>query len=143
MALTGSNFIRFTRHGLHVARSIWKVTGDRFEIRKQSLKLRFWDERHLHQPGLLIDLSYESIKALSGSGIYEARIDDPIGGQENIRIVFFDPPKEWVPLELKPMRIVWILEVIPKRRNEWTKFDLKRFKASRLMLAQRCYGRSV
>lgn len=142
MAVTGTNFVRFTRHGLQTARSIWKSTGDRFEIRRQALKLRFWDDRHQHPPGMMFDLSYESIKGLSGSGIYEARIDDEIGGQANIRIVFFDPPREWVPSDAKPLRVIWILEVFPKRRNEWTKHDLKRFKASRLILAQRCYGRT-
>jgi hypothetical protein len=142
MALAGVNFVRFSRHGLQSIKHHWKAIGDRFEIRHEALKLRWWDERHLHSPGLLFDQSYESIKALSGKGIYALRIDDVIGGQSNIRIVFFDPPKSWVPVvgEQKPMRVIWILEVLPKRRNDWSINDLTRFKAARLIISRRFYG---
>jgi hypothetical protein len=92
---------------------------------------------------MLMDLNYESIKALAGLGIYEMRIDDTIGGLANIRIVFFDPPRDWQPVvaEARPRRIVWVLEVIPKRRDDWTAHDLRRFRASRLLLQKRCYER--
>jgi hypothetical protein len=143
MAITGVNFVRATRHGLQLARKLWPVTGDRFEIRRQALKLRFWDERHLHRPGVLVDLTYESIKALSGLGVYELRVDDVIGGLSNIRIVCFDPPKDWQPVvsQARPMRMVWVLESMPKRRDDWTAHDLRRFRAARLLLQKRCYGR--
>jgi len=141
MALTGVNLVRASRHGLQLARKLWPATGDRYEIRRQALKLRFWDERHLHPPGILVDLTYESIKALQGLGIYEARIDDIIGGLKNIRIVFLDPPKGWKPtIGEPPLRMIWILEAIPKRRNDWTISDLRRFKAARLLIQKRCYG---
>jgi hypothetical protein len=80
---------------------------------------------------------------LAGLGIYELRIDDTIGGLSNIRIVFFDPPKDWQPVVAlaRPMRILWVLEALPKRRNDWTSYDLKRFRAARLLLQKRCYGR--
>ena len=74
MALTGPNFVRFTRHGLQSIRSYWSHIGDRFEVRRQALKLRFWDERHEHGPGMLFDHTYESIKRLDGLGIYELRL---------------------------------------------------------------------
>ena len=141
MALTGTNFVRFTRHGLQAAKSLWLKTGDRYEVRRQVLKLRWWDERHSHPNGMLMDLSYESIKSLPGLGIYELRLDDRIGGHENIRVVFFDPPKDWQPLEMKPMRVIWILEIFPKKRDAFTTYDIRRFKGSRLLIAQRCYGR--
>jgi hypothetical protein len=142
MTITGVNFVRCTRHGLQVARRIWPNTGDRFEVRRQALKLRFWDERHLHPPGKLFDHTYEAIKALSGLGIYELRLDDEIGGQSNIRVVFFDPPRDWQPVttEERPLRIIWVLEVFPKRRNDWTRNDIARFRTARRMLAKRCYG---
>src|SRR5260370_36738443 len=92
MAITGVNFVRFTRHGLQAIRAYWAKLGDRFEVRRQALKLRFWDERHLHPPGMLFDHTYESIKSLQGLGIYELRLDDDIGGPKNIRGVFFTPP---------------------------------------------------
>lgn len=95
MALVGTNFVRATRHALRLAHRYWPVPGDWFEIRSQALKLRFWDERHLHGPGLLFDLTYESMKSLSGQGVYELRVDNRVGGLTNIRIVFFDPPSAW------------------------------------------------
>lgn len=143
MAITGVNFVRCTRHGLQVARRTWPKTADRFEVRRQALKLRFWDERHLHPTGMLFDHTYESIKALSGLGIYELRLADEIGGQSNIRLVFFDPPRDWQPVlgEARPLRIVWVLEALPKRRNDWTPNEISRFRAARLLIAKRWYGR--
>lgn len=141
MSLTGCNFVRFTRHGLQSIRGTWRKIGDRFEVRRQALKLRFWDERHLHSSGMLFDHTYESLKSLPGLGIYELRLDDEIGGQSNIRVVFLDPPIDWVPVaaEERPMRIVWVLEALVKKRNEWTNNEITRFRASRLLIKKRCY----
>src|SRR5882724_9933072 len=126
MAITGVNFVRCSRHGLQASRSYWRETGDRFEVRRQALKLRFWDERHLHHPGMLFDHTYESIKSLSGLAVYEMRLDDTIGGHDNIRIVFFDPPKDWQPVVgvRRPIRVIWVLEAMPKRRDNWTSNDI-------------------
>ncbi|MCU0703748.1 MAG: hypothetical protein MUF18_07205 [Fimbriiglobus sp.] len=142
MAITGCNFVRFTRHGLQSIRSYWDSMGDRFEVRRQALKLRFWDERHTHGTGLLFDHSYESIKALKGLGVYELRLDDAIGGQANIRVVFLDPPTNWLPVDdnVRPLRVVWVLEILPKRRNEWTANDITRFRGSRLLIQKRFYA---
>jgi hypothetical protein len=142
MALTGCNFVRFTRHGLQAIRSSWKNTSDRFEIRRQALKLRFWDERHLGPPGMLFDHTYESIKSLSQFNVYELRLDDEIGGQSNIRVVFFDPPKAWELQigENRPMRVIWILEALPKKRDKWTDNQISRFRTSTKLLRKRFYS---
>ena len=94
MAITGTNFVRFTRHGLQ---AIGRIPGPKQETDLKSAdkcsKLRFWElKRHLHVAGMLFDHTYESIKGLPNLGIYELRLDDKIGGQSNIRVVFFDPP---------------------------------------------------
>lgn len=143
MALTGTNFVRFTRHGLQAARRSWPTTGDRFEVRRQALKLKWWDERHLHPPGVLVDMTYEAIKALAGLGIYELRYDDEIGGLRNLRAVFFDPPRDWNPVtgEARPMPIVWVLEILPKRQQAWTLNDITRFRGARLLVAKRFYNK--
>lgn len=141
MALIGCNFVRFSRHGLQSIRSYWPKIGDRFEIRRQGLKLRFWDDRHLHGSGMLFDHSYEKIKALASEGVYELRLDDEIGGQSNIRVILFDPPSSWKchADNIRPLRVIWILEALPKKRNDWTKNDITRFKGQRLLLKQRFY----
>ena len=142
MAISGTNFVRMTRHGLQSIRHYWAGTGDRFEVRRQALKLKWWDDRHKHPPGILVDLTYESIRALAGLGIYEMRLDDEIGGQSNIRVIFFDPPSSWSPLsaERRPMRVVWVLEALPKRRQAWTTNDITRFRAARLLINKRFYS---
>lgn len=142
MSLTGVNFVRFTRHGLQAIRHYWTDIGDRFEVRRQALKLRWWDERHLHPMGTLFDMTYEGIKSLPGLGIFELRLDDVIGGQANIRVMFFDPPASWEPLseDVRPMRTIWVLEALPKRRTEWTKNDQTRFRASRNLIRTRFYS---
>lgn len=146
MAVTGCNFVRFTRHGLQSIRHPWPKVNHRFKVRRQALKLRFWDERHRDQPGVLLDLTYEKIKALKDESIYELRLTGSIGGQSNIRIVFFDPPKDWVPQTPYPidpegqvMRVVWVMEAMPKKRNEWTSYDLDRFSSSRMLIQERFY----
>jgi hypothetical protein len=141
MALTGVNFVRFTRHGLQSIHAYWAKIGDCFEVRRQALKLRFWDDRHTHQSGMLVDHTFEGIKGLPGLGIYELRLDDAIGNQRNIRVVFFDPPPDWQPTatEARPMRVIWVLEVLPKKRNDWTANEIWRFRQARLWIQKRFY----
>ena len=141
MAVTGCNFVRFSRSGLQAIRKSWPRTRDRFELRRQALKLRFWDQRQSHGLGLLFDLSYERIKGVADRDIYELRIDDDVGGQSNIRVVLFDPPSGWTPLpdHVKPLRTLWVLEIMPKKRDDWTVNDFTRFKAARLVAKKRFY----
>jgi hypothetical protein len=141
MAVTGCNFVRFTRHGLQSIRSYWRAVGDRIEVRRQALKLRFWDERHTHGHGMLFDHGYESIKAIFGLRIFELRLDDEIGGQRNIRVIFLDPPDTWIPMHehSRPLRVVWVIEALPRRRNDWTTNDITRFRGSRLLIQKRFY----
>ena len=40
MALTGVNFVRFSRHGLQSIRAYWAKLGDRFEVRIPALSDR-------------------------------------------------------------------------------------------------------
>jgi hypothetical protein len=111
------------------------------DVRRHALKLRYWGERS-GQSGsdTLLDLSYESIKAMSGSGVYELRIDDEIGGHRNIRVVFFEPPSDWRPNWESPKPVLRVLEVLPKRRNNWTTFDIDRFWGKREIVKQRWYS---
>ena len=136
--LEGTNLVRALRSALQKAKKIWPKVGDRMEVRRQSLKLRFWDQRHESEPGLL-DLTYESIKAMSGLGVYELRLDDDIGGISNIRVLFFDPPRGWKCRFETPLPVVWVLEAVAKKRDGWTKFDIDRFRAARAIVKERFY----
>lgn len=101
----------------------------------------FWDLRHNSPPGFLIDCTYEGIKGITNVKVYEMRLDGTIGGQSNIRVVFLDPPQEWVPLTRfrSALRNVWLLEIIPKRRDNWTTNDLNRFRGTSLIVQQKLH----
>lgn len=140
MALSGTHHVRALRSALQKAKGTWPTVGDRMEVRRQALKLRFWGERHNNGSGTgLLDLTYESIKSMPGSGVYELRLDDEIGGHSNVRVIFLEPPGEWVRHYKLQMPVLWVLEARPKRRNEWTSFDLSRFRAARAIVKERFY----
>ena len=136
--LTGTHFVRALRSGMQSAKAFWPRTSERMEVRRHALKLRFWGERH-DRSSTVLDLSYEAIKSMSGSGVYEMRVDDEIGGRRNIRIVFLDPPKNWVQVIETPLPMIWIMEALPKKRDDWTKYDINRFWAKRAIIHERFY----
>lgn len=141
MVLMGTHHVRALRSALQKAKRTWPAVGDRMEIRRQALKLRFWGERHAIDSELgLLDLSYESIKSMPGSGVYELRLDDEVGGIANIRVIFLEPPESWASLHRVSLPVLWVLEAVPKRRGGWTKFDLDRFRAGKAIVKERFYG---
>jgi hypothetical protein len=87
----------------------------------------------------LLDVTYESIKAMPGSGVYELRIDDELGGLRNIRVVFFEAPQTWKPNTAYPRPVLWVLEALPKKRQDWTANDIDRFRAKRAVVKARFY----
>jgi hypothetical protein len=141
MPITGTHFVRVLRSGLQKARHLWPKIGDRMEVRRQALKLRFWGDRHDEEEEFcLIDMSYEKVKGVRGDkNIYELRLQDKIGGVENIRIIFFVPPDDWVPQDEMPLPVIWLLEPVAKKREGWTANDLSRFAACRAIIKERFY----
>jgi hypothetical protein len=136
MALTGTHLVRALRSALQSARHFWSRVGDRMEVRHNALKLRYWGERAAEG---VMDLSYESIKAMAGSGVYELRLDDEIGGHRNIRVIFLDPPGAWKTNAVYPKPVLWVLETLPKKRQDWTANDIDRFWAKRTIIKERFY----
>ena len=141
MSLSGTHHVRAIKSALHKARrKYWPQTGPRMEVRRQALKLRFWGDRHRDSVGSsVLDLSYEAIKSMPGSGVHELRLDDEIGGHRNIRVIFLDPDNSWVPVFKTPLPTIWVLEAIPKRRNDWTQKDIERFWALRTTVKERFF----
>ena len=141
MAISGSTFVRSTRQSNRSIKSNWYKTRDQFEVWGQAKKLMFWDQRHNYPPGVLCDCTYESIKGITNVKVYEMRLDGVIGGQSNIRVVFLDPPHDWIPLtQFKSLvKNVWLLEIIPKRRDNWTSNDLNRFRSTSLLVQQQLH----
>lgn len=140
MGLTGTHLVRVLRSGLQSARHFWPKDGDRMEVRRNALKLRYWGSRV--EQGVM-DLSYERIRAMAGSGVYELKLDDEIGGQRNLRVLFFEAPDAWKTNRPYPMPVLWVLEALPKRRQDWTAYDINRFWAKRGIVKERFYDAST
>ena len=76
---------------------------------------------------------------MPSSDVFELRLEDEIGGHRNIRVVFLVPPSSWKPNIKSPLPMLWVLETLPKKRNEWTSFDIERFWALRDVVKERFY----
>lgn len=141
MPLTGTHFVRALRSALQKAKHTWPKVGDRMEVRRQALKLRYWGTRHDEdsETAGLLDLTFEKLKARPGSGLHELRLDDDIGGKSNIRLIFLVPPDDWKPLHETPLPVIWVIEAFPKKRQDFSKADLIRFDAGRAVIRERFY----
>ena len=140
MTLTGTHHVRALKSALRKARDYWPTVSLRMEVRAQTLKLRYWGLRHITDgSSTVVDLDYQAIRSMAGQRVYELRIDDVIGGHRNIRVIFFDPPDDWVPNYDTPLKPLWILETFPKKRSEFTEFDIDRFETARAVVKERFF----
>ena len=85
--------------------------------------------------GIVCDIDWSWIVALKGLNVGELRVSDTIGGHDNVRIVFLrGNPEIRVPLP-----IIWVIAVLQKKANDWTKAQLTTFKARRTLVVHRFY----
>lgn len=135
--LTGRYRVRVFRPVLKEAARLCPRVRDYFELRAQALKLRYWPDHRLEQPnGHVLDLDWSWIKALPGLQVGELRVDDVIGGHDNLRAIFFvgDP-------EVKvPLPIIWIVALLQKKRQEFTTHQIELFRARRTLVIERFYN---
>lgn len=135
--LTGTYFVRGSTAAFWEARKHWPKTRHRMEIRRHALKLRFWPEkRPTDDTGKVLDLDWSWMRALAGQNIGELRIDDTIGGQSNIRLIFFVGDKG----SGDPMPVIWIIACLVKKRQDFTRAEIKTFEARRKLVLKRHYG---
>lgn len=136
MPLEGNYHVRVFRPAWSDVHRWFPRTKHKIEVRSHALKLRYWPEKNpSDERGVLLDLDWCWIRALRTRSIGELRIDDTIGGNDNIRIVFFrGDPKVRLPLP-----IIWILAVLQKKGDDWTTANYKTFKARRTLVVERFY----
>jgi hypothetical protein len=72
---------------------------------------------------------------LKGKHIGELRVADKIGGLENIRVIFFQGNKT----VREPLPMIWILDVMVKKKDYFTSHELKVFNARRTLVIERFY----
>jgi hypothetical protein len=134
--LRGSHRVRVIRPALRKANKMLPKCRDQMELRAQALKLRHWPEKEvIDEQRQLIDLDWSWIKALSGLRIGELRIADEIGGHENIRLIFWVGDKA----VRAPLPMIWVLDVLAKKRDEFTSYQLDVFRAKRTLILERFY----
>lgn len=134
--LTGSYRVRVFRPAWNDVKRNLRTTRDMVEVRSHALKLRYWPESLPEdESGQLLDLNWSWIRALPGLNVGELRIDDVIGGHDNLRIIFFvgDPGVKL------PLPIIWVLQVLQKKRNDFTRANIDTFRARRTLVIERFY----
>lgn len=135
--LTGSHRVRVFGPALRDADRLWPKKKDRMEVRRHALKLRYWPERRREDDrGELLDLDWSWIRACKGKGIGELRIDDAIGGYDNIRVIFFVGGQR----SDERLPTIWVLAAMQKKRDEFTQANIITFEARRRLIVERFYG---
>ena len=106
------------------------------EVRENALKLRYFPNKHpTDESGQVLDLNWSWIASLRGPKIGELRIDDSIGGNDNLRIIFYQGDQA----VRSPLPMIWILDVMQKKRDYFTVNELRIFKARRILVIERFY----
>jgi hypothetical protein len=132
--LTGRFHVRVLRPALHDAHRLMPRTKDRAILRRHSLKLRYWPTpKPEDESGMALDLNWEWIRSLPGMKVGELRVQDTLGGNDNLRVIFFKPEKS------QPLPTLWVIAVLQKRRNDFTKAQITNFKSRRKIVLNRFY----
>jgi len=106
-------------------------------LRRHVLKLSHWPSGHDGEAGA--DLDWDWIRSLEGKRVGELRIDETIGGLNNIRVIFF---KANIPLPDENMNRIWILTVFQKKSWGFGDPEIAAFAAARTLIVQRYYDGS-
>jgi hypothetical protein len=134
--LIGAYFVRATLGAFREAKSLFPRIGDFFEIRRQAIKLRYFPTGVSAERGQkVVDLNWDWIKSLAGLRVGELRIDDVIGGMNNLRIIFFVAPES----DKFPKPCIWVLSVFQKKSMDFTSTQIKAFRLKRLLVLERFY----
>lgn len=135
--LTGSFRVRAIWPAFADVNGLFKNSRDKISVRRHSLKLRYWPEKHPEDvdSGQVLDLDWSWVRSLPGLKIGELRIQDVIGGHDNLRVIFFEGDSA----VREPLPMLWVIRVMQKKRDDFSKHDLTIFKARRLLVVERFY----
>lgn len=135
--LTGTRRVRAIRPAFDDVARLCKRTRDKIEVRRHALKLRYWPDKHpTDHCGKVLDLDWSWIRALPGLNIGELRVHDTIGGNDNLRIIFFEGDSS----VREPLPMVWVLCVMQKKRDDFSVHNLAVFRARRTLVIERFYA---
>lgn len=135
--LLGTWWVRCLDSAFVDARRLLPRAKDRAILRRHAIKLAYWPEQNpATEHGVVLDIDWSWIKAMKRDRVGELRVSDRLGDRDNLRLIFWVAPRK---LERHPMPIIWILLAMQKRRDEFTKFDIRTFATRRKILMERVY----
>jgi hypothetical protein len=135
--LTGNYRVRAIWPALAEVNRLCDRMSEKIELRRHALKLRYWPERNPEsEEGNLLDLNWSWVQSLRGLHVGELRVDDRIAGMDNLRIIFFVGDSK----VQKPLPMIWVLRVMQKKRQDFSRNDLRVFRARRTLVLERFYG---
>lgn len=134
--LTGHYHVIPTSAAIHEAEDLFPRFGDYQQARSHALKLRFWPVSDPNESDQVVDLDWEWIKSMPGAKVGELRIDDVIGGCNNLRLIFYVSD---LILPGDAMPKIWILSVLQKKSNSFTTHNLATFRGRLTILKKRVY----
>jgi hypothetical protein len=137
--LFGRFHVTPTSTAMKEAHDLFPRYGDYQEARKHALKLAFWPADVAEHSGKVIDLDWEEIIAMPSPRAYELRIDDVIGGHDNLRIIFYAFEKSIV-LEGDTLPRLYTIGVMQKKTRRFSNNDLRTFRAKVTIIRRRFYS---
>jgi len=108
------------------ARDMWK-------LRKHAFNLVYWPEGDAEQE---TDVDWEWIEGLQKFRIGELRIDERINAKSNIRIIFWKANQRLIG---EPVPRIWLLDVFPKKRQDFGNGRLAAWRGMRVIIVDRYY----
>lgn len=135
--LTGNYHVKATRSARTAAHRLFPKIGDYMQLRAHALKLRYWPQKNpTTDSGCVLDLDWTWIKSLPRERVGELRIVEAIAQQENLRLIFFVADKR----RSDPRPIIWILHVMQKKRQEFTRQEITIFSDRKQFVFINYYG---
>jgi hypothetical protein len=135
--LRGNYHVKPTPSTIRDAMGLFPKYGDYQEARRHAKKLMFWPSGEDQDSGRVVDLDWEWVKALKGTRTGELRIDDVIGGHNNLRVIFHVADEV---LSGDPLPKIWIIAVLQKKSNHFTANDIATFRGRLTILKKRYYS---
>ena len=136
--LFGHYHVTPTHTAMKEASDLFRHYGDYQEARKHALKLAFWPQNDAEHCGKVIDLDWDEITAMPNPRACELRIDDVIGGHDNLRIIFYAFEKKIV-LPGDTMPRLFTIGVMQKKTQRFSNRDLRVFSGRITIIRQRYY----
>lgn len=141
-SLFGYYHVTPTATAMREAFNLFPKYGDYQEARMHALKLAFWPQKNAEHSGKVIDLDWDQIIGMQSPRAYELRIDDKIGGHDNLRLIFYAFESDVV-LPDDTMPRIFTIGVMQKKTQRFSNNDLKTFKARVAIVRRRFYSEFI